>query len=122
MSKFSLGQALTIAISGESGFVVGICTYLNTETSYRLHYLAKDGSSKNEWIDESLLENAALTQADSPNNSSQTCDLQNQMIEKVDAKDSAPKSIWCPVMGPPLSALSQSAPELLTEAPQAVDR
>ena len=55
---FSLGQSVTIEMSGERGKVVGRAEYTNSEPTYLVRYAAKDGVGREAWWAESALATA----------------------------------------------------------------
>lgn len=57
--KFKLGQQVRIAVSGETGEIVGRAEYTTTENSYYLRYKGADGRAVRDWWDESSLAPAA---------------------------------------------------------------
>lgn len=55
MHKFELKQKVTIAISGETGEVVGRAQYIAHENTYLVRYKSADGRAVESWWDESAL-------------------------------------------------------------------
>lgn len=53
--KFELEQQVAIAVSAESGKVIGRAEYSNSENSYLIHYKCADGRAVNSWWEESAL-------------------------------------------------------------------
>ena len=53
--KFSLGQQVSIACSGEGGEVIGRAEYTTSENSYLVRYHAGDGRAVESWWQESAL-------------------------------------------------------------------
>jgi hypothetical protein len=54
--KFDLGGSATIAVSGESGTVIGRAQYLENENNYFLLYRSADGRAAKQWWKESELQ------------------------------------------------------------------
>ena len=54
--KFALQQPLRIKVSQQTGECTARAEYINTESTYRLHYLDTQGNPRTDWFDESLLE------------------------------------------------------------------
>lgn len=53
--KFSLGQQVEIAVSGESGEVIARAEYATSCNSYLVRYKASDGRATVAWWDEDSL-------------------------------------------------------------------
>lgn len=53
--KHSLGQAVKVTISGESGSVKARAEYNSGPNQYLIHYLAADGRAVDSWFEESEL-------------------------------------------------------------------
>ena len=54
--KFELNQPVTIALSGESGTIIGRAEYSESSIpSYCLRYVSKDGRAVEDWWKESTL-------------------------------------------------------------------
>lgn len=53
--KFDIGQQVMIAISGESGEVIGRAEYADSENSYFLRYKDAQGMAREEWWREGAL-------------------------------------------------------------------
>ncbi|HDR9093346.1 hypothetical protein QZM46_17540 [Burkholderia vietnamiensis] len=53
--KFSLGDEVTIAASGETGEVIGRAEYADTSNQYFIRYKAGDGRATESWWSESAL-------------------------------------------------------------------
>jgi len=52
---FGLGDTATIAVSGETGTVIGRADYLENENNYLLIYQAADGRAVKQWWKQSEL-------------------------------------------------------------------
>lgn len=50
--KFSLGQKVKLALSGEEGAVVGRAEYTNSSNGYFVRYKAADGAQRESWWNE----------------------------------------------------------------------
>lgn len=59
--KFQLGQQARIAVSSETGEVIGRAEYPSQENSYYLRYKSADGRAVQQWWDESALSSADAT-------------------------------------------------------------
>lgn len=59
--KFSLGQQVKIAVSGEAGEVVGRAEYAASEPNYYVRYCGKDGRATEAWWAQSALTAATAT-------------------------------------------------------------
>lgn len=59
--KFSLGQEVTIAVSGETGVITGRAEYLASQNSYYLRHKAADGRAVQAWWEEDALSAAEAT-------------------------------------------------------------
>lgn len=57
--KFALDEAVVIAVSGETGKVIGRAEYLTSCPMYFVHYKAADGRAVIDWWAESTLVSAA---------------------------------------------------------------
>lgn len=53
--KFSLGDDVTIAASGETGEVIGRAEYADSSNQYFIRYKAGDGRATESWWSESAL-------------------------------------------------------------------
>ncbi|MBR8027808.1 hypothetical protein KDX27_22650 [Burkholderia cenocepacia] len=53
--KFSLGDNVTIAASGEAGEVIGRAEYADSSNQYYIRYKAGDGRATESWWSESAL-------------------------------------------------------------------
>jgi hypothetical protein len=53
--KFELGAQVTIAVSGESGEVLGRAEYQSSENGYFIRYKSADGRAVEQWWNESAL-------------------------------------------------------------------
>lgn len=53
--KFSLGQKVKLALSGESGDVVGRAQYLNANNNYYVRYVDAHGVQRESWWSEEAL-------------------------------------------------------------------
>lgn len=54
--KYPLGHKVLIAVSGESGDVIGRAEYTTSEVSYLVRYRAGDGRAVEAWWQEDALE------------------------------------------------------------------
>lgn len=52
---YTLGQAVTLSQSGETGSVIGRAEYVHDEPKYLVRYLAGDGRQVKDWIAQSAL-------------------------------------------------------------------
>lgn len=52
---FKLGDNVTLALSGETGTVVGRASYINANPSYLVRYVAGDGRQVENWLSEEAL-------------------------------------------------------------------
>ena len=50
MKEITLGDAVVIAVSGESGTVIGKASYLEGGDQYQVHYADSIGCAKTEWL------------------------------------------------------------------------
>lgn len=53
--RFTLGQDVVIAASGETGVIVGRAEYTNSSNSYFVRYKASDGRATEAWWTEDAL-------------------------------------------------------------------
>ena len=53
---FKLNQSVRIAVSGETGVVIGVATYTNAEPSMLVRYRCADGRAVESWWTQSALE------------------------------------------------------------------
>lgn len=60
MFKFKLGSTVVIAVSGESGDVIGRAEYDTGNLQYLVRYKCADGRAVEQWWDEVALEGQAL--------------------------------------------------------------
>lgn len=54
--KFNLGQQVTIAVSGETGEILGRAEYTTAENNYYIRYKSTDGRAIENWWVESALQ------------------------------------------------------------------